>query len=77
MCGLCRQEPCHSRCPNAEEEKPVCTCGICNEGIMRGEKYYEVAQKCNVSYICENCLDDMTADEILFFAGEKMDIAGD
>lgn len=75
MCSLCRKQPCDSRCPNAVEEKPVLTCGVCKEGIYEGDKYFEVVQKCNISNICENCLEDLTADEILFFCGEKMKIA--
>lgn len=75
MCSLCRKEPCMNRCPNAKETKPILVCDVCDDGINEGDKYFEVVQKCKMNYICERCLEDMTADEILFFCGEKMQIA--
>ena len=33
--------PCDSRCPNAEEPKPVHECIWCKEPIFEGEEYYD------------------------------------
>lgn len=41
MCDICRQHPCHPRCPNAEEPKVKEICSICHEGIYIGDKYIE------------------------------------
>ena len=40
MCEMCRQTPCHSACPNAEEEKPVLYCDECKKPIYAGDTYY-------------------------------------
>lgn len=39
MCEICRQTPCHPRCPNAPEPKPVEMCCLCDEGIYEGDEY--------------------------------------
>lgn len=37
MCSLCRQFPCHPRCPNAPEPVPLMRCKECGEGIYEGD----------------------------------------
>ena len=41
MCSICKQYPCHSRCPNYIPPKASHCCYICNEGIYGGEEYIE------------------------------------
>ena len=52
MCDICRQTPCHSACPNAEEEKPVLYCDECKKPIYAGDTYYtdngwDICEECN------------------------------
>lgn len=53
MCEICGRKPCHSRCPNAPEEKPVLHCDECKKPIFAGEYYYSD----NGWNICEECND--------------------
>lgn len=39
MCSICRQDPCHSRCPNYKPPKTSHYCSFCEEGIYEGEEY--------------------------------------
>lgn len=39
MCSECRQNPCHPRCPNAEEPTSDYKCSECDNYILVGEKY--------------------------------------
>ena len=41
MCEICRQFPCHPRCPNYTPPKIEHYCSICDEGIQNGEEYIE------------------------------------
>ena len=41
MCSICKQYPCHPRCPNYIPPKASHCCYICNEGIYDGEEYIE------------------------------------
>ena len=41
MCSVCRQYPCHPRCPNYIPPKASHYCNICQEGILNGEEYIE------------------------------------
>ena len=41
MCSICKQYPCHPRCPNYIPPKASHCCYICNEGIYGGEEYIE------------------------------------
>ena len=41
MCSICKQYPCHTRCPNYIPPKASHCCSICNEGIYDGEEYIE------------------------------------
>ncbi|PWM78363.1 MAG: hypothetical protein DBY41_08860 [Clostridium sp.] len=71
MCSVCMSNPCHPRCPNAPEPEPVYTCNKCGYGIFDGDKFFDGPE----GYICEECLDDMTSDEILEMFGEKLQTA--
>lgn len=55
MCSECLQSPCHPRCPNAPDPKPVETCYKCGDGIFPGDEYAKIDGVC----YCESCLDDM------------------
>lgn len=68
MCAECRSYPCVSRCPNAPEPKPVHTCIKCKYGIFGGEKFFDSSD----GPICEECMSDMDAEEILKLCGEEM-----
>ena len=72
MCQVCRQYPCHPRCPNAEPPRPVYTCDIRNEGIYDGERYFDSPRN---GPICENCIGDMGAKEFMELVGESFDTA--
>lgn len=54
MCEICRQYPCHPRCPNADEPEPIYICDNCEEGIYDGEYVYEIG---GYKY-CEGCIND-------------------
>lgn len=41
MCEICRQSPCHPRCPNAPDPPTSCFCTVCGEAIVVGEEYRE------------------------------------
>lgn len=68
MCEICRQVPCHPRCPNAPEPVPVYECTECHEGIFDDEKYFDGPN----GPICSNCIDDMSASEMMELLGEEM-----
>ena len=70
MCRVCMSVPCHPRCPNAPEPVEVFNCCKCGEGIQDGEKYYDSLG----GYVCEDCIDDMTAREFMELIGEKFSI---
>ena len=58
MCRECRQEPCHPRCPNAEEVPLECT--DCGSEIEIGA-YVDIKGE---EFICENCLMDMSGFDL-------------
>ena len=53
MCSLCRQFPCHPRCPNAPEPVPLMRCKECGEGIYEGDEYYDTGN----GGICKECIE--------------------
>lgn len=61
MCSVCLQSPCSSRCPNADEEKPIYVCDECGYGIFEGDKFFDSPD----GYICKDCLENMTTNELL------------
>lgn len=68
MCEICRQNPCHPRCPNAPEPKPVHKCEMCHGGIFEGDKFLESCR----GIICIDCLEDMDISELLEIAGLEL-----
>lgn len=74
MCSMCLQTPCNPRCPNADEPKAIHTCGICKEGIFAGMKFYTTYDGKN---ICEECLDEMSAKELLELMNERLEEANE
>lgn len=68
MCDMCRMIPCHPRCPNASEPVPVHRCDKCGEGIFEGDKYFDSQE----GYVCKECLNDMSSDEVLELLGESL-----
>lgn len=71
MCEVCRMSPCHPRCPNAPEPKPVYTCKNCKEGILPGDTFVII----DGDYFCAYCLDDMLPFEILQLCGFDVEVA--
>lgn len=51
MCEICRQTPCHPRCPNAKHTV-VCECNECGADIYEGETMYKLSDM----YFCEDCV---------------------
>lgn len=41
MCLICRNNPCHPRCPNYIFPKTTYYCSFCDNGIYEGEEYIE------------------------------------
>lgn len=70
MCAICRQIPCHPRCPNAPEPKPVMRCQKCGDGIMAGDRALEMPN----GAICEFCLDNMDTSEWLELFDERLTV---
>lgn len=68
MCVECGMSPCHPRCPNAPEPVPVYECKKCGYGITEGENFWDSPE----GYICEDCVDEMSAKEILKMCGEGL-----
>lgn len=52
MCSECRQTPCASRCPNADDPPIVTYCVKCHLPIREGEDYFDVEG----DPFCENCM---------------------
>lgn len=71
MCSLCLSTPCHPRCPNAQEPVAVYECCKCCYGILDGKRYYDSPE----GYICEDCIEDMTAKEFMELIGERFSTA--
>lgn len=59
MCEICRQYPCHPRCPNAPEPPIFDTCEKCGEPIYEGDEYVEIDD----SVFCTDCAESTYADE--------------
>lgn len=52
MCDICRQVPCHPRCPNAPDPPAVFVCSGCSREILAGEDYWDVLGE----QFCEDCI---------------------
>ena len=54
MCDICRQAPCHPRCPNAPELISVYVCSGCGHDIYEGEDVYDIFGE----QFCERCIEE-------------------
>ena len=52
MCDICRQTPCHPRCPEAPEPDAIYICECCGDGIYAGDGYYDFLD----GIWCEECV---------------------
>ena len=59
MCDFCRQNPCHSRCPNYKPPRAKYYCSYCGEGIFPGEEYIEKLNGDHCHYDCINRIRDL------------------
>ena len=72
MCSLCRQNPCHPRCPNYDpEQDAVYTCAECGEPILSGEEYIDTLS----GQIHRECAEEMSLSELLRALGETIQTA--
>lgn len=67
MCEICRQIPCHPRCPNAPEPTSVYECAWCKEPIYEGDKYLDTPD----GPVCAECIEGMTVTEFMELTGEE------
>ncbi len=72
MCEICRQIPCHPRCPNASDPEPEYRCSECGDGVFPGMEYLKLDDG---SVLCKDCLDGKSLTEILEIFGEKLKTA--
>ncbi|MBR5874780.1 MAG: hypothetical protein IKY90_08625 [Oscillospiraceae bacterium] len=56
MCNICRQTPCPSMCPNADEPRAVYICSNCGETIREGEDYLSFMGE----QVCMYCVEELT-----------------
>ena len=68
MCSECMSNPCHPRCPNAQEPEHVYECEFCDSGIIYGDDFVEIDGK----YYHVDCLD---VDELLKLMDVDVQIA--
>lgn len=59
MCEICRQNPCHPQCPNAEEVI-IDRCIICKDNIILGQNYYELYPD---GLVCDDCVEEKYNDD--------------
>lgn len=62
MCEICRQTPCHPRCPNAKSPKIMGICSICRGAIESGEEIYQVSED---EAIHADCVQGFTLEEMM------------
>lgn len=68
MCRM-RYEPMPSKMPERiREPVPVHECVKCGYGILVGDKFWDSPE----GKICEECVNDMSAEEILKLCGESL-----
>ena len=68
MCRICRHTPCSPSCPNAPEPKGIHRCIKCGYEIFEGDKYLEY----DGEIVCEDCISDMSREELIEFLGEEL-----
>lgn len=71
MCSVCRRDPCAAGCPNADEPIQKHVCSMCGYGIYEGDRYYDGPK----GYYCEDCLVDMSLEELVELMGEELKTA--
>lgn len=70
-CEYCNSYPHLVGCPNEDPLERIHDCEICGHGIYPGQIYMRVDD----DIICEDCLSDVSAKEILEFLGYKQERA--
>ena len=76
MCDICRQAPCHPRCPNAPDPIPVFICSGCDHDIYEGEDMYRLFGE----QYCERCIEESAReaeDDLVCFLCDEMIHAGE
>ena len=68
MCDVCKQNICHSRCPNANIRRNYHYCSHCGEDIYDGEEYIVNDDNEYIHYDC------VTTREAIHFLGYKVRI---
>lgn len=56
MCKECRQDPCHPRCPNADEPTILYECDLCGYPIYENDVMYAIGE----DRYCEECIENST-----------------
>lgn len=69
MCDICRQMPCHSRCPQAADQTG-CRCRHCHEEIWPDQEVYKSSQ----GPICVKCMEEMTLRELMKLLDRKFEV---
>ena len=69
MCAVCRMTPCHFRCPNSLEAKPVVLCKQCGKAMYFGDSH--------LNGVCKECLEDFTMLEWLDFFESRLEQIGE
>lgn len=68
MCDICRSNPCHPRCPNAEEKTTRYVCFCCGESILIGEEFL-MSEAGNTVHA--DCFGGMDREDVFRFFGEE------
>ena len=65
MCEFCHSYTHLHGCPNEPEPSAIYTCRCCGDGIVAGDEYAEI----DGDYFHEDCLSDMSTNELLSLFG--------
>ena len=71
MCSICHSFPHLPGCPEAPEPIPIMRCRKCGEGIFASDKFLDTFS----GPICDECLEEMTVEELLEELGERLSVA--
>lgn len=69
MCAVCRMMPCHFRCPNSPEPKPVTLCKQCGKAMYPGDYH--------LNGVCKECIEDFTMSDWLDFFESRLEQIGE
>ena len=72
MCNECREYPCNSRCPNNVVDEREC-CTECGYEFETGDSAYYALGRDDELY-CLECIEEMTAEEIILNFLEEEEI---